>query len=495
MKRWDQAWVTPAGSAPERDPGEPGFGLLAAVHLAVFFGLGSLGSVVAAVVQSSGKGAGLVAALAVMWLGLVAGGGWTMRRRTPLSAWVADLLLASAAVYLGSAVGLSAQLLDASDAQAMFFACVVALPYLLACYVLHRRLWLQIGTVGAAAGALLSALTMGGDVPDPVYGAYLLILAGFLVAGAMSGLARPVRSAAVLAAVLATAGCQVLIGADALGGSTVTVLVLAGVVAAVVRTGNRSLLPVVLVSGVVLLPQLLAPGIGTAHAIGLSLSGTAAVVAWLAVDLTRRSPRPRQVGGVMAACLALLLVAQVVPVAAGRSGIAALLDTVAVAAFFAAAAAGRRRPATVISGLMLVESLPRAVTFEGSPAVQAVVGLLALGGAVFVAVRLDQRAPRPAASFFGQEQALTGPGSDWTVPVPYQQAFDAVVAELASAGLVLQLVDRAAGRVVAGDVVHPWLTVALWATDPVQCHVRAVGAPGNVERLREQLGNRLAVPH
>jgi len=499
--RWDRPWVAPTGSAPERAPGEPGFALLAAVHLAVFFGLGAAGSVLGAVlggvVEETGKGAGLVAGLLVLWL-LVAAAGLAVRsRRTPLTDWVADLLLAYGALYLGAAVGRAAQLAGTSDEAAALWGFLSVLPYALACYVLHRRLWLQVVTVGSVAGALVSALLLGPSVPDPVYGAYLLVLAGFVAAGALSGLARPVRSATVLAAVLATAGCQVLLRADALGGSLVTVLVLAAVAAAVVQTRNRSLLPVVLVSGVVLLPQLLSPGIGTARAIGLSLSGTAAIVAWLTVDLARRAVRPVQVGGVMTACLVLLLAAQVVPVAGSSAGadLGDLVGVVFVGAFFVAAAAGRRRPATVVSGLLLVETLPRAVTFGGPHAAQALVGLLAMIATVVVAVTLDRRAPRPAASPWAQEQALAGSGLDWTMPVPYALAFDAVVGELASAGLVLQLVDRAAGRVVAGDAAVPWLTVAVWATDPVQAHVRATGPAGNVERLRAQLQERVAAPH
>jgi hypothetical protein len=493
-RRWDRPWTAPAGSAPERAPGEPGFALLAAVHLAVLFGLGCVGSLLGGLARAYGTGAALVGCLAVGWLALTAGGLRARARRAPLADWVADLLLTAAGAFLGAAVGVAAQLLGASDRQAELCGCLAALPFLLGCYVVHRRLWLQVGTVAAAAGALVSALLLGDDVPDPVYGGYLLVLAGFVACGALSGVARPVRSAAVLAAVLATGGCQVLLSADALDGTVVTGVVLAGVVTAVVRTRNRSLLPVVLLSGVVLLPQLLDPAIGTGRAVGLSLSATAAAVAWLAVDLARRAARPVQIGGVMAVCLALLLVAQLLPVTSG-DGAAGLLDLVAVGAFFAAAAAGRRRAATVLSGVVLVASLPGTVTFDGPAGAQALVGALALAGAVAVAVWLDRRAPRPAASPFAQEQALTGPGADWTLPVPYAQGFDAVVGELASAGLVLQLVDRATGRVVAGDAVQPWLTVALWATDPVQCHLRAVGPPANVARLRQQLDNRLVGSH
>jgi hypothetical protein len=49
--------------------------------------------------------------------------------------------------------------------------------------------------------------------------------------------------------------------------------------------------------------------------------------------------------------------------------------------------------------------------------------------------------------------------------------------------------------VVAGDATVAWLSVAVWATDPVQAFVRAVGPPANVSHLRERLANRLAVPH
>ena len=330
-------------------------------------------------------------------------------------------------------------------------------------------------------------------MPHPAYAAYLLVLAGFLALLALSGVARPVRSAYVLSAVLATVGAQVLIDADTVAGSAVSVLVLGAVVVGVVVSGNRSLLPVTLIALVVLGPQLLAPAVGDWRATGLSFSATAAMVGWLAVDLARRSVRPVHVGGVLAACLALLLLSFPFQLAHGRHDtVASALHGLTVVAFFGAAAAGRRRPATVVSAVLVVLRVPHA--FGGSSNLaNGLIGLVALVVVVLVAVKLGST--HPAASPWYQEQALTGPGTDWTVPVPYQQAFDAVVAELSAAGLVLQLVDRASGRVVAGDATVPWLSVAVWATDPVQAFVRAVGPPANVARLREQLANRLAVPH
>jgi hypothetical protein len=489
MNRWDAPWTAPAGAPPERPPGEPGYGLLALVHLGVLFALSALGSLTQLLTGREQTATAFVLTAVVG----AAGWGLWLQGRDPLRDWVSDLLLAASAAYLFGAVGMLAHDQGASDARATLIGAGVALPYALAGYALHRRVWLQVATVAAAAGTLLSALAQRGDVPHPAFAAYLLVLAGFLALFALSGIARPVRSAYVLSAVLATVGAQVLIDADTVAGSAVSVLVLGAVVVGVVVSGNRSLLPVTLIALVVLGPQLLAPAVGDWRAAGLSFSATAAMVGWLAVDLARRSVRPVPVGGVMAACLALLLLSFPFQLAHGRHDTAAaVLHALTVIAFFGAAAAGRRRPATVVSAVLVVLRVPHA--FGGSSNLaNGLIGLVAVVVVVLVAVKLGRT--HPAASPWYQEQALTGPGTDWTVPVPYQQAFDAVVAELSSAGLVLQLVDRAAGRVVAGDATVPWLSVAVWATDPVQAFVRAVGPPANVSHLRERLANRLAVPH
>jgi hypothetical protein len=100
--------------------------------------------------------------------------------------------------------------------------------------------------------------------------------------------------------------------------------------------------------------------------------------------------------------------------------------------------------------------------------------------------------PRPAAAPDHQEVALSGPGREWAVVAPYQQVFDAVVGVLSQAGVPLQLVDRAAGRIVAGDPVRPLLVVAVWAHDPVRSQVRAVGAPHDVDRLDHDVAQWVA---
>ncbi|MFN2537733.1 MAG: hypothetical protein ABR549_06220 [Mycobacteriales bacterium] len=489
MNRWDAPWTAPTGAAPERPPGEPGYGVLALVHLGVLFALSALGSLTQ---LATGDTQTVTAFVLTAVVGV---GGWALwsQGRDPLRDWLSDLIIAASAAYLFGAVALLAHDQGASDARATLVGAGVALPYALLGYALHRRVWLQLATVAAAAGTLLSALAQRPEVPHPTYAAFLLVLAGFLALLSMSGIARPVRSGYVLAAVLATTGAQVLIDADTVAGSAVSVLVLGAVVVGVVLSGNRSLLPVTLVALVVLGPQLLAPAVGGWRAAGLSFAATGAMVGWLAVDLARRAVRPVHVGGVMAACLVLVLLSLPFQLAHGRHDtVAAVLHALALIAFFGAAAAARRRPATVISAVLVVLRVPHA--FGGSSNLaNGLIGLVAVVAVVLIAVRLDKR--HPAASPWYQEQALTGPGADWTLPVPYQQAFDAVVAELAGAGLVLQLVDRAGGRVVAGDAAVPWLTVAVWATDPVQAHVRAVGPLPNVTHLREQLGNRLAAPH
>ena len=489
MNRWDVPWTAPTGAAPERPPGEPGYGLLAVVHLGVLFGLSALGSLTQLATGDAST------ATAFLLTAVVGGTGWALwfQGREPLRDWLSDLLIAASAAYLFGAVAMLAHEQGAADARATLIGAGVALPYALLGYAVHRRIWLQVATVAAAAGTLLSALAQRPEVPHPTYAAFLLVLAGFLALLSMSGVARPVRSGYVLAALLATAGAQVLIDADTVAGSAVSVLVLGAVLVGVVVSGNRSLLPVTLIALVVLGPQLLAPAVGGWRATGLSFAATGAMVGCLAVDLARRSVRPVHVGGVMAACLALVLLSMPFQLAHGRhDSVAAVLHALALIGFFGAAAAARRRPATVLAAVLVVLRVPHA--FGGSSDLaNGLLALAAVVGCVLVAMRLG--GSRPAAAPWHQEQALTGPGADWTLPVPYQQAFDAVVAELAGAGLVLQLVDRAGGRLVAGDAAVPWLTVAVWATDPVQAHVRAVGPLPNVTHLREQLANRLAVPH
>jgi hypothetical protein len=169
-----------------------------------------------------------------------------------------------------------------------------------------------------------------------------------------------------------------------------------------------------------------------------------------------------------------------------------LVHALAVAAFFIAAAAAQRRPAAVVSGLLVLAELPGAVTFDGPDSARGVVSLAVAAGAIALMVRMRTWQPWPAAAPDQQEAALSGAGREWTVASPYPQVFDAVVAVLGGAGVPLQLVDRAAGRVVAGDPVRPLLVVALWATDPVRSHVRAVGASWDVDRLEADVEARLS---
>lgn len=490
--RWDAPWTTPVGLAPQRPPGEPSFGQLALVHLAVWLGVSAVGG--AAVAASRSGWSVLVVAALAGALGAVA----LRRGRAGLEGWVADLLLAIAATYLAGGVGVLVDDGGASSEAAVVAGSLVAAPVAVALYVLHRRLWLQVASVGVVTAALVSALQRTGDVPDGVTGAFLLVLAGFLALGCLSGVVRPVASGAVLAAVLGSAGSQVLLSEDTLLGSVVTLLLLAGIAAAVLQSRNRSLLPVALVAGALLLPQVLRPALGTDDAIGLSITSVVAAVAWLAVDLQRRSVRPVQVGGVFAVGLFLVLVSGFslsIGGSAPSAGekLAAVLQSLAVAAFFGACAAARRRPATVITGLLTVTSVPSAFAeaLGGGAGLASLFGLISLGAVVWLAIQLDWRAPRPAASPWQQESSLTGEGREWTVLASYPQVFDAVVGVLGSAGVALQLVDRAAGRVVAGDAAAPVLVVAVWSSDAVQTRLRAVGAPWDVDRLEADVTARL----
>lgn len=490
--RWDQPWVTPVGSAPTRAPGEPGPGVIALVHVAVFFGLSAVGSLTAGLVgRSEPAAAGVGLALA---LGCVLGGEAAWRMRSGMAAWVGDLLQAAAAVYLFGSVAVLCSYQGLPDHRSTLIASLAALPLAVLLYARHQRLWLQLASVAAAAGALLSALAGGPSVPDPVYGAYLLVLAGFITLGAMSGALRPVPSGCVLGAVLATAGAQVLLAADTLTGSLVTVVVLALVGWGLVASSNTSLLPVSLIAGVLLVPQVLSPLIGNGQAVAVSLTGVSAVTGWLAVDLSQRSVRRIHVGGVFASCTLFVLVGSLITAVADDHLLASVLQALAVTAFFGAAVTARRIPAAVISGLIMLGSLPSSVaqaTHGGSTA-EGVMSLVAMAGAVWLGIRLSRRPRRPAAAPDQQEISLSGGGEEWTVVAPYLQVFDGVVAILSGAGVPLQVVDRAAGRIIAGDPVNPLLVVAVWATDPVQAHVRAVGSPAAVDQLQRDLTARTA---
>jgi len=489
--RWTSPWTAPVGAAPERPPGEPGFPVLVAVHVAVLAGLTGIGSISPAVAGRSETAAAVT--LLVLFV-LTAVAGFLVRaQRTPLTAWVADLLLAASSAYLFGGVGSLAHERGASDPAAYLSAALAALPWAVLAYALHRRVWTQVAMVIAFAVALQAALAMRPEVPDEVAAAYLLILGAFLALLALSGVARPVRSAAVLAALLATAGARVLVHEQAALGALVALGVLALVVTGVLRSGNRSLLPVTLLSGVLLGPPVLEPLIGRGQALGLSGVLAAAVAGWLAVDLSRRAVRPRQVGGVFGVGLLVVLLSVLTLLGHGRhERLVDLVHALAVAAFFVAAAAAQRRPAAVVSGLLVLAELPGAVTFDGPDSARGVVSLAVAAGAIALMVRMRTWQPRPAAAPDQQEAALSGAGREWTVASPYPQVFDAVVSVLGGAGVPLQLVDRAAGRVVAGDPVRPLLVVALWATDPVRSHVRAVGASWDVDRLEADVEARLS---
>lgn len=479
------------GLAPERPPGEPGFGLLALVHIGVLFGLSALGSLAPAVAGRSET----AEVVTLLVLGVIAAvGGLLVRRQpSPVAAWVADLLLAASAVYLFGGAGSWAHNSGASDEASFLTGALAALPWALVAYVLHRRIWTLLAVVLAASASIQAAVGVRPEVPDAVAGTYLLVLGGFLALLALSGVVRPQRPATVMAALLATVGANGLLDSNTALGSVVAVAVVVLVGAAVFVSGNRSLLPVVMIAGVLLLPQVLRPAIGLGHAISLSLVGVAAAAAWLAADLVRRSPRPPQVGGVFAASLAAVIVSGLIPVVGGDEHV--LFDVahaLAVTAFFLAVAVARRRPATVVSGLLVVAELPRALALGNDGVASGLMSLALLGGVVALTVRLGTWQGRPAAAPDQQELALSGSGREWTVVSPYPVVFDAVVAVLGSAGVRLQLVDRAAGRVVAGDALKPLLVVAVWADDPVRSRMRAVGESWDVDRLEADLEARLA---
>ncbi|HUR15339.1 MAG TPA: hypothetical protein VM097_12715 [Mycobacteriales bacterium] len=490
-QRWTAPWTEPTGAAPERPPGEPGFAVLVAVHVAVLFGLAGIGSIAPAVAGTSETAAAVT--LLVLFALTAAGGLLVRTQPAPMAAWVADLLLAASSAYLFGGAGTLAHERGASDPASFLSAALAVLPWAVLTYALHRRVWTQVATVLAFAVALQASLAMRPEVPDEVAAGYLLILGAFLALLALSGIARPVRSAAVLAALLATAGARVLVSEQAVLGPLMALAVLALVVVAVVRSGNRSLLPVTLLAGVLLGPPTLEPLIGRWQALGLSAVLAAAVAGWLSVDLNRRAVRPRQVGGVFAVGLTVVLLSVLTLLGHGPHERAVdLVHALAVAAFFAAAAADRRRPAAVVAGLLVLAELPEAIALGAGDSVEGLVALAVAAGAVALMVRMRTWQPRPVAAPDQQEVALSGEGRAWTVASPYPLVFDTVVAVLGGAGVPLQLVDRAAGRVVAGDPLHPLLVVAVWASDPVRAHVRAVGAAWDVDRLEADVEARLA---
>jgi hypothetical protein len=461
------------------------------MHVAVFFGLSALGSLAGGLAGRS-EGAAVVT-LAVLFV-LTAGAGHVLRRHgSPFTAWVADMVLAASAAYLFGAAGTLAHEQGASDPASFLAAALVALPWAVASYVLHRRVWTQVTTVLSFAVALQAALELRPEVPDEVAAAYLLLLGGFLALLAIAGLARPVRSAAVLAALSATAGARVLADDHAVLGAAAALAVIGVVVLAVLRTGNRSLVPVAFLAVAVLAFPVLQPGVGGWQSASLSLVLASALASWLALDVSRVTPRPAQSAGVFAVGLVAVVVSDLMLIGHGRhEGTVELVHALAVTAFFVAAAAAPRRAVAVVAGLLVLAELPDAVTMGGSDAAQGLVSLAVAGAAVVLMVQMRTWKPRPAAAPDQQEVALSGAGREWTVVAPYPQVFDAVVGVLGRAGVPLQLVDRAAGRVVAGDPENPLLVVAVWAHDPVRAQVRAVGAPHDVDRLESDVADWLA---
>lgn len=500
--RWNDAWAAPRGLVPERPPGEPSPAALAALHVAVLFGLSAAGSLAGALAGRSESAA--VVTLVGLFVVTAAAGMVLRRQAMPVTAWVADLLLAASVAYLFGASGTLAHQQGASDPASFLTAALVALPWAVGCYVLHRRIWTQVAVVLAFAVALQAALQMRPEVPDEVAAGYLLLLGAFLALLALAGLARPVRSAAVLAALSATAGARVLAEEQAGLGAVVALMVIGAVVLAILRTGNRSLVPVAFVAMTALAFPVLQPAVGGWQSASLSLVLAAALASWLVLDVARRTARPPQTAGVFAVGLVAVVVSELMLLGHGRhERLVDVVHALAITAFFVAAAAAPRRAVAVVSGLLVLAELPDAVTGGGADAARGLVSLAVAGGAVLLLVRMRTWRPRPAAAPDRQEVALSGPGRDWAVVAPYPQVFDAVVGVLGRAGVQLQLVDRAAGRVVAGDALQPLLVVAVWGSDPVRSQVRAVGAPHDVDRLEadvagwlaERTPNELARPH
>ena len=489
VRRWEAPWTLPAGSRPDRAPGEPGVAQLAALHVAVASGLSSLDGALS-VVAGTSPWWSATAALAVA-VGLGVAGLGVVRRPSGLARWLADLLLAAAVLHLFGAGLVTSVALGGDGATPLMVGALAALPVAAVMYRLHRRLWLQVVTAAALALALTSALARAEGMPVAVPGAFLLIVAAFTAAGAHLDVVRPVRSGYVVAALLAVVGAQVLLSGELVAGYLVAPAVLALVCAAVVRSRSASLLPVTLLAGVVIVPQLLGPVLGTGYTIGLTGAGVGAGVSWLAADVARRSPRPVKTGGVFAACT-VLVVACAWPLSHADDLVVRVSALAALAVFLCAAVSARRIPAAVIAGLVLVARLPAVGTGSDEPSPAGALTALAVAVVASVAcVLLLRRAPGPAAGPVHLEQVLADEGGQWTVVAPYAQVFDAVAGVLAGAGLPLQLVDRAAGRVVAGPALAPVLVVALWAADPVRTHVRAVGEPSDVRLLQQHVQARL----
>lgn len=489
VRRADSPWVAPTGTGPGREPGDPGFGVLAALHLGMLFALSAVAALLAPTVdQPSLTAAGGAAAVAAVTAAVAVA---ALRRDHPVSLWVADFCFAASAAYLALTAATVALVAGSSGRTALLAGAAAGGTCAALVYVVLRRVWLQVATVAGLATSLLALVAGGEGVPDPVAALFLLIIAGFVAAGALSGAVRPIGSGYVLAALVGLAGAQVLLTGTAGVGYLAPVVVLAAVGALLVRTGSASLLPVLAIGGVVLLPQVLGPLFGGARAFGLSVVGVGAGVAWLAVDVQRRSVRPQHTGGVFLLCSLLVLVAA--PILLAQSdALVALLAGLGLAAFFAAAATAGRRPATVLSGLLLVLTVPQALVepLRGGSELTVVAQLGLAAAAIAAAVLLDGRAARPQAAT--GDGWLSAPGADALLDAPYPQVFDTTVRLLGGAGLALQLVDRAAGRVLAGPAQAPVLGVAVWQSGPVTTSLRVVGVQADTERFLRDLRAELA---
>ena len=498
VRRSDDPWTAPIGSLPKREPGAPSYAVLAALHIGMFFAVSSLAALLVPAAQeaslTAAGGAAAVAAIAA-FCGVAA-----LRQYRPVAMWVADFSFAAAAVYLGIAAAAASLVAGSADRTALLCGALAATLVAGSGYARVRRIWLQITLVAGVGAAILALASLGNGMPAVVDGAYLLVLAGFVAAGAAGGVVRPVGSGYVLAAITALAGAHVALDGAAGLANLVPVAVLIAVAALLLRTGSASLLPVLVIGGVLLVPSALEPLFGAGRAFGLGLLGVGAAVAWLVVDVQRRAVQPKQTGGVFFCCTALVLLSS--PFLTYQSATSvALLASLALVAFFGAAAAARRRPATVLSGLLLVLTVPPVLTrpFGDGQVATVLVQLSLAAAAVASAVLLDRRAPRPAAAT--GEDWLAAPGLDAVLDAPYPAVFDTAVRLIGMSGLQLQVVNRAAGRLLAGPAEAPVLGVAAWQTGPVTTRLRVVGPQPDGERFLQDLrgelerSNVVARPH
>jgi len=483
-------YTDPRGAAPEREPGEPPFASLVAVVTGAVLALVGLLELLRSPTQGSTTARGvlvLVVAVAIAVLGELLAR--RVRRPVPVARGLADFLQALAAVLVGVGVGVLADDAGTSDKITTLLATLAGLAAAVAAYAWRRRGWQVLVLVTAAAGVLLSIVSQTDTTSLTTYGVLLLLLALVGYALVAVRVLRPVGPALIAGSAIAFAGCQVLLRADTGVPGGLVVLVVPALAVVAVLTRRMSIVPVLLIVGAVLLPQGLHP-LTDYVGYGVDAVIVGGVTALVIADLERRSPLRVRAGGLFALTTLITVagagyvggVALQATTVLGLGGaddeLDRLLAVLGLVALLVAAVATHRRPAAVLAAVALAADGPPAL-LGGHVTSTATLGAvsLALGVVVVIGALLVRPGHRPPGAAITVGELPAGPTGSVALAAPYEPVFAAVVGLLGGAGR-LDLLDRAAGRVVVGEV-----SAAVWQSGPDRTTVAFVGPEPVVEGL------------